>query len=47
MNLFFTLQEGEKKERRELKWEELPGVLQQYFGLDAVPDHQPEPFRFG
>ena len=47
MNLFFTLQEGEKKERRELKWEELPGVLKQYFGLDAMPDHEPKPLRFG
>ena len=47
MNLFLTHQDGEKTERREVSWEELPGVLKEHFGLDAMPDHKPEPFRFG
>ena len=47
MNLFLTHQEGEKTERREVSWEELPRVLKEHFGLDAMPDHKPEPFKFG
>ena len=43
MNLFFTKQEGDKTERRELRWEELPEVLRTYFALDVLPDHKPEP----
>ncbi len=42
MNLSFTVQKGDKTERRELTWEELPGVLKECFGLDAVPDRKPE-----
>lgn len=45
MNLSFTRQDGERLESREVAWEELPGVLKEYFGLDAVPDRKPGPLR--
>ena len=44
MNLFLTLTAPEGVERREVSWEELPGVLKKYFGLDVMPDHAPMPF---
>ncbi len=46
-NLQLTVTEGQQVTRRQVSWDELPGVLQQYFGLDVMPDHEPEPFRFG
>lgn len=44
MNTMFTIYHGDQQERKILKWEEVPGVLKTYFGLDAVPDHEPAPF---
>ena len=43
-NLAFTITEGEKREMKLLKWDELGDVLQKYFGLDVMPDHEPAPF---
>ena len=45
MNLSFTCQEGERIEHRAVSWEELPGVLEKYFGLTEAPDHPPAPPR--
>ena len=45
MNLSFTHQDGERLENREVAWEELPSVLKEYFGLDALPERRPGPPR--
>ena len=45
MNLSFTRQDGDQLENREVAWEELPEVLKDYFGLDALPERRPEPLR--
>ena len=45
-NTFLTLTEGSEVTRRDVPWEELSAVLQEHFGLDVMPDHQPEKFSF-
>ncbi len=45
MNLSLTCQEGERIEHRAVSWEDLPGVLEECFGLTEAPVHPPAPPR--
>ena len=45
-NLSLNVTAAGKTEHRDLTWEELPAVLEKYFGLTELPDHPPKPFKF-
>lgn len=46
-NLSLNIVSGGESNRRDVPWDELPAVLEEYFGLSVLPDHEPASFSFG